>query len=163
MTAFVLMGVSGAGKSTVGRCVTDELGLVFIEGDEFHPAGNVEKMRAGKPLSDADRKPWIDALTQAVNQRPETSDVVIACSALSRFVRERLRILTREPVHFIFLTAPRAVLEQRLRSRPVHFMKPGMLDSQLETLQTPARANCVDVSGPLERVCAEVSALIRGS
>ena len=157
MTAFVLMGVSGAGKTTIGRRVADELGLVFLEGDEFHPAGNVAKMSSGVPLTDADREPWIDALARGVNQRDEEADVIIACSALSEVVRKRLRDAVAEPLHFIFLTAPPGVIQERLDARPRHFMKPGMLASQFAALQPPANAITVDVNRPLEETCRAVA------
>ena len=160
MTAFVLMGVSGAGKSTVGRRVAQELRLPFVEGDDYHPASNVAKMSSGVPLTDADRIPWIDALAQGLNARTEP-DAIVACSALSTFVRERIAALVREPVFFLWLTADRAVIEQRLRHRAQHYMKAGMLASQLAALQTPKDALQVDASRPLDVVTNEVTAYIR--
>ena len=160
MTVFVLMGVSGSGKSTVGARVAEELNLPFVEADQYHPATNVAKMSAGIPLTDADRGPWIDALASAVNALPEP-DAVIACSALSVFVRERLVALLREPVIFVLLTGAAALIERRLRERPQHFMKAGMLDSQFAALQIPNEAHRVDVARPLEVVTREVAAYIR--
>jgi gluconokinase len=160
MTAFVLMGVSGAGKSTVGRRVAQELRLPFIEGDEYHPASNVAKMSSGIPLTDADRIPWIEALAKGLNARTEP-DAIVACSALSSLVRERIVALVREPVHFVWLTADPAVIEQRLQQRARHYMKAGMLASQLAALQTPEDAVRVDVSRPLDVVTDEVAAYIR--
>lgn len=160
MTAFIFMGVSGAGKSTIGELVSRELGLAFVEGDEFHPAANVAKMSSGVPLTDADREPWIDALAEALNRRGN-EDVVVACSALSGRIRERLRARIRAPVEFLFLTAPPDVIEQRLRDRPRHFMKPGMLASQLAALEPPQDAHVIDVSGPVDSVAAQAVAYIR--
>src|SRR5262245_11441509 len=105
MTAIVLMGVSGSGKSTVGARVARELGLTFIEADDFHPQRNVQKMAAGTPLTDEDREPWIDALASAINAREPRRDAIIACSALTTFVRTRLRAGVAEPLHFILLSA----------------------------------------------------------
>src|SRR5688572_4264485 len=101
MTVFVLMGVSGSGKSTVGRRVADELALTFIEGDDFHPQRNVQKLTSGTPLTDEDRAPWIDALVAAINARQPGDDAIVACSALSQFVRDRLRAGVTEPLQFI--------------------------------------------------------------
>lgn len=161
MTVFVLMGVSGSGKSTVGRRVADELALTFIEGDEFHPAQNIEKMSAGTPLTNADREPWIDALAVGINQRQPRRDTVVACSALSQFVRDRMRSAVTEPVDFILLSADPSIIEQRLSQRARHFMKSGMLGSQLAALEWPADAAVVDVSKPLDEVCADVVDHIR--
>jgi gluconokinase len=155
------MGVSGAGKTTIGQRVAAELDLMFIEGDQFHPQDNIAKMSSGVPLTDEDRKPWIDALAKAINERRPERDAVIACSALSRFVRERLRDAVQEPLHFLLLTADRSVIAKRLKARPRHFMKAGMLESQLAALETPSDAVTVDVDGPLPEVCADVANHIR--
>jgi gluconokinase len=160
MTAFVFMGVSGAGKSTLGQRVAGELGLPFVEGDEFHPAANVAKMSSGVPLSDADREPWIDALAAAVERRGN-GDVVVACSALSRRIRKRLRERIQSPVEFLFLTAAPDVIEQRLRERVQHFMKAGMLASQLAAIEPPLDARTIDVSGSLDSAAAQAAAHIR--
>jgi gluconokinase len=160
VTTFVLMGVSGSGKSTVGRRVADELGLTFIEGDDFHPRSNVRKMSAGTPLTDEDRAPWIDALVAGINALPPRTDAIVACSALSQFVRDRLRAGVREPLRFILLEADPAIIQQRLSRRAQHFMKPGMLGSQLAALERPADATVIDVSRPLDEVCAQVAGAI---
>jgi gluconokinase len=157
MTVFVIMGVSGAGKTTVGTEVSKQLGLPFFEGDSFHPQANIDKMSSGIPLTDADRVPWIDALTDGVNQRPEPKrDAIVACSALSRFVRHRIRERMHEPVEFILLHADAQLIEERLSHRPKHYMKSGMLNSQLAALQMPSTAFTVDVSNPLDQVVSEV-------
>jgi carbohydrate kinase, thermoresistant glucokinase family len=156
MTAIVLMGVSGSGKSTVGSRVAQELGLTFIEADEFHPQRNVLKMAGGTPLTDEDRGPWIDALAAAINAREPGRDAIVACSALTAFVRSRLRAGVAEPLHFILLSADPAIIDRRLSERPQHFMKAGMLGSQLAALQWPTDATVIDVSRSLDAVCADV-------
>jgi gluconokinase len=161
MAVFVVMGVSGSGKSTVGCRVAQELALTFIEGDDFHPQRNVQKMAAGTPLTDEDRAPWIDALVAGINARQPRRDAVVACSALTKFVQDRLRAGVAEPLHFILLNADQAVLEQRLAKRRQHFMKAGMLGSQLAALEWPADAIVVDVSRSLDEVCADVAGRIR--
>jgi gluconokinase len=161
MSAFVLMGVSGAGKTTVGKCVAADLGLTFIEGDEFHPQSNIAKMSSGVPLTDEDREPWIDAVAKAVNERRPERDAVIACSALSRFVRERLRDAVQEPLHYLLLTAERSVIAKRLQARARHYMKAGMLESQLAALEAPSDAITIDTDRPLPEVCAEAANHIR--
>lgn len=162
MTAFILMGVSGSGKSTVGKRVADVLGIEFLEGDDFHPPENVARMSAGQALTDADRAPWIDALAEAVRARGG-ADVIIACSALSRFVRERLRRRIGHALQFIYLSADPKVIQRRLAQRPRHFMKPGMLPSQCAALEPPEHAIQVNVERALDEVCAQVAAHIRAA
>jgi gluconokinase len=161
MTVFIVMGVSGTGKSTVGRRVAADLSLTFIEGDDFHPQHNVQKMAGGTPLTDEDRAPWIDALVKAINARQPRRNALVACSALTNFVRDRLRAAVQEPLHFIVLTADPQIIRQRLTRRGQHFMKEGMLDSQLATLQWPADAIAIDVSGSIDAVVDEVIRSIR--
>ena len=163
MTVFILMGVSGSGKSTIGGRVAQELGLEFIDGDDYHPPANVEKMSAGIPLTDVDRGPWIDALATAINSRQPRRDAIVACSALTEFVRNRLRASVSEPLRFILLHADPAVIQRRLEERGQHFMKAGMLGSQLAALELPADAVVIDVSRPLHTVCADVADRIRHS
>ena len=161
MTVFVLMGVSGAGKSTVGRRVAEQLALTFLDGADFHPPANIEKMAAGTPLTDEDRAPYIEALAKGINECPPSSNVIVACSALTRFVRDLLRERVSEPLHFILLTADPAIIQQRLTQRPPHFMKPGMLGSQVAALQWPSDAIVIDVARPFDAVCSDVLACIR--
>jgi len=160
MTAFILMGVAGSGKTTVGKQVSQRLGLPFYEGDDFHPPQNVAKMSSGIPLTDEDRGPWIDALVAALNQR-SGGDAIVACSALSRFVRQRLREGVKDAVEFILLSGDPEVIEQRLLNRGQHYMKAGMLASQLAALQMPQNAKKVSIEQPIERVVEEVIGLIQ--
>lgn len=164
MTAFILMGVAGAGKTTVGRRVATDLGFTFYEGDDFHPPENVAKMSSGIPLTDADRAPWIDALVGALNAR-SAGDAIVACSALSTFVRERIRTGAREPVEFIWLTGAPALIEERLANRGAHYMKANMLASQFTALQPPSetQAHQVDIGQPLDAVVAEVIRIVRSA
>src|SRR5258705_11743626 len=122
---MVIMGASGAGKTTIGRALAAELGWRYVEGDEVHSARNIEKMRAGTPLTDADRTPWLAALhaiiARAIDRREHT---VVACSALKARYREALRG-DLHPVRFVFLRAPAAVLHHRLELRGSHFFNPS--------------------------------------
>jgi gluconokinase len=161
MAVFVLMGVSGTGKSTVGCAVAEELALTFIEADDFHPQHNVQKMTGGTPLTDEDRAPWVEALVAGINARQPRRDALVACSALTKFVRDRLRAGVADSLHFILLTADPAILRQRLSQRRRHFMHPELLGSQLAALEWPADAIVVDVARPLDAVCADVASIIR--
>jgi carbohydrate kinase (thermoresistant glucokinase family) len=136
---IVCMGVSGSGKSVVGSAVARRLHAPFLEGDDYHPAANKDKMRAGIPLTDADRWPWLDALAAALHETAGTKGVVVsACSALKRSYRDRLTERAGEPVLFVYLEGSRELLETRLAGRHHEFMPASLLDSQLATLEPPA-------------------------
>lgn len=132
---IVVMGVSGAGKTTTGEALAARLGWPFVEGDAFHPQSNVDKMAHGTPLTDADRAPWLQALADQIARaeaRGESS--VLGCSSLKRAYRDILR--TGAPrVRFLHVHGTRALLEDRLNHRAGHFFPPSLLDSQLATLE----------------------------
>lgn len=153
------MGVSGSGKSTLGVLLADALGCPFLEGDDFHAAAAVAKMRGGEALTDADRWPWLDRLGAALGQEAAThGGAVAACSALRRCYRDRLRRAAGGAVRFILLDAPRPELARRLAVRPGHYMPASLLDSQLETLERPAADEAVlalDAGSAPELLCAQ--------
>jgi gluconokinase len=150
------MGVSGAGKSTIGSKLAQSLGWDYLEGDSFHSAANVEKMTAGTPLTDEDRAPWLKAIGDAVQALgQEGRCVVVACSALKQSYRELLQI-DPDTVAFVYLQADFALLEKRLKDRRGHFMKVDMLRSQLETLEPPRDALCVQASDPPDQLIEEI-------
>lgn len=133
----VVMGVSGAGKSTVGRVLAERRGVDFVEGDLLHPPENVARMAAGVPLTDAEREPWLDAIVEVVDEhRRQGRPVVVACSALRRRHRERLR--TCGPLRFALLEVPHDVLRERVADREHAFMPASLLDDQLATLEPPS-------------------------
>jgi gluconokinase len=153
------MGVSGAGKTTVGQALASELGRMFYEGDDFHPPRNIEKMAAGQPLTEEDRAPWLAALRKlidAVLARDERA--VVACSALRHRYRKQLTPEGRqgESLRFVFLEVPVAVLRERLRERLGHFMTEALLDSQLATLEPPRNALTIDGTRPVEEIVRDV-------
>lgn len=150
------MGVSGAGKTTVGRRLAADLGWSFYEGDDFHPDANVRKMTAGIPLTDEDRLPWLRSLRALVERCLATGeDAVIACSALKESYR-RLLAEGLDGVRFVHLTGDPRLIAERLEQRAGHFMKPGMLASQFTALEPPENAVVVDVTGSPEEITAEV-------
>ena len=159
MIAFVLMGVSGAGKSTVGIHSAARLAWPFVEGDDFHPAENIEKMSRGVALSDADRAPWIDALSAAINNKLAPC-VIVACSALTRLVRHRLEDAVQRPIRFIHLRASPHVLASRLHGRR-HFMTADLLTSQLAALEAPSGAFEINSDDGIDVVTARVIARMR--
>jgi gluconokinase len=153
---IILMGVSGVGKTTVGKRLAEALGWRFLEGDDFHPPANVEKMAAGIPLTDADRLPWLERLRELVAEvLARGEDAVLACSALKRSYRQ---LLTVDParVRWVYLWAPREVIASRLAARTGHFMPLTLLGSQLETLETPEDALQVDVTPGPDEVVATI-------
>jgi gluconokinase len=135
---YVVMGITGSGKSTVGAMLARELGVDFVEGDDYHPEENVARMAAGIPLTDDDRASWLRALAARIRQAHNAdTGLVVTCSALKRSYRDILRAAAPE-LRFIFLNSPRAVISERLRERRGHFMPASLLDSQLATLEEPA-------------------------
>ena len=134
--AVVIMGVSGCGKSTLGGALARALGWRFVEGDTLHPAANVAKMRAGIPLDDGDRQPFLEGVARAI-VAAEGRGVVVSCSALKRAYRDLIRARAGA-VTFVLPKAGREVLAARLRQRSDHFMPAALLDSQLASLEPPA-------------------------
>lgn len=159
--ALVVMGVSGSGKSTVAAQLAERIGLPYRDGDDLHPQSNVDKMHAGTPLDDADRWPWLDKVAEAlVAGARDTGGVVLACSALRRSYRDRLRAGTGGTVRFAFLDVGFAVIEERLKRRAHHFMPQTLLRSQFDTLERPG-ADETDVmtvpsDGPAEGIVADL-------
>lgn len=153
---IVVMGVAAAGKSAVGAALAARLGVPFLDGDDFHPAANKEKMRAGIALSDEDRWPWLAALGDALGETARsTSQVVGACSALRSIYRDKLRAAAAEPILFVFLHGDRRLLEKRIRGRRHEYMNPALLASQLATLEIPTpdeNVIPVDVGRPVASI-----------
>jgi gluconokinase len=150
-----MMGVAGAGKTTVGNLVASQLAWEFADGDDYHPAANVEKMRNGIPLSDADRAPWLEILRSLIaNWIASGKSGVLACSALKRAYRERLQVSPE--VRVVYLKGSVALLQRRMRARLGHFMTERMLESQLATLEEPEDAVVVDVDRSPEEIVAEI-------
>src|SRR5438552_269499 len=152
----VLMGVSGSGKTTIGRVLAQELGWSFIDADDYHPAANVEKMHRGLPLNDDDRRPWLQTLRRLADDATERhEDVVLACSALKHAYQEYLEQDVPENVRYVYLSGSEELIRQRLAARKGHFMNPGLLHSQFETLEPPEDAVVIDVTPSPEAVAAE--------
>jgi gluconokinase len=151
------MGVSGSGKSTVGKQLAHELGWTFVEADDFHPAANVEKMRRGIPLDDEDRRPWLDALRHRLQEAEERGEnVVLACSALKHAYQHYLAQVAPESVRYVYLEGSEELIRQRLAQRRGHFMNPALLHSQFETLEPPEEAVRVDVGLAPDAIAAEI-------
>lgn len=137
-TIVVVMGVSGSGKTTVASLLAERLGCAFQDGDDLHPRENVEKMRSGTPLTDADRLPWLQAIAGQVDAWRERGEAgVVTCSSLKRAYRDII-VGGRRDVALVYLKGTRELIHGRLTARTSHFMPVGLLDSQFATLQEPA-------------------------
>jgi len=135
--AIVVMGVSGAGKSTIAQLLSERLGRPMIEGDSLHPQSNVEKMSRGTPLTDEDRLPWLKLIAARIDEaRQGRRGVIVTCSALKRAYREILAD-GHDDVGFVYLRGAKDLIAGRLAARTDHFMPPGLLDSQFAALQEP--------------------------
>jgi gluconokinase len=154
---LVLMGVSGTGKTTIGKVLATKLGWAFVEGDDYHPPANVEKMSAGVPLTDEDRSPWLQALRQRIEKAcKQGENVILACSALKRDYRQYLERHDLECVHYVFLHGPEELISRRLAERKGHFMDPNLLQSQFEALEVPEGTLQVDITPAPEAIAAEI-------
>lgn len=154
--AVVVMGVSGAGKTSVGELLAKRLASTFIEGDRLHPAENVAKMAQGIPLTDEDRWPWLDLVgKELADAKGRGENVVVTCSALKKVYRDRLRQASGGTLYFVFLTGDPKVLEERMGARTGHFMPAALLQSQLATLENPqdeAGVVTVDIDASLDAI-----------
>jgi gluconokinase len=158
--AIIVMGVSGAGKTTLGQALAARLRHRFIEGDALHPPANVAKMSAGSPLDDEDRWPWLRACAAELAEAARQGGGVLACSALKRRYRDLLRERVGAPVLFVLPELPVADLRRRLGERRGHYMPPGLLDSQLAALEPPDADEPVVSSDATRPVAAQLAALL---
>ncbi|WP_029041939.1 gluconokinase [Cucumibacter marinus] len=159
---YVVMGVTGAGKSRIGAALADDIGASFVDGDALHPATNIAKMSRGEPLDDEDRAPWIKSVGETL--AGADGPIVVACSALKRSYRDKIREIAGGTV-FLFLDGSRDVLAGRIAEREGHFMPSELLDSQLRTLEPPEvdeKAFAVDVGQSAETVISILTKAVKG-
>lgn len=163
---IIAMGVSGCGKSTLVAHLAAQWACPAFEGDDFHAPASIAKMRAGQPLEDADRWPWLDRVGAAIGAAVTDNGVAVAaCSALKRSYRERLERAARVPLRFVLLDGERSEIAERLGARTGHYMPPGLLDSQFATLERPADdepALALHCYQPLANLRAEIVAWVSG-
>jgi gluconokinase len=156
---IILMGVSGVGKTTIGRALAQELQWHFAEGDDYHSAANKAKMHAGIPLTDEDRAPWLQSLRSAITGWLAAGEnVVLACSALKASYREILQVSPE--VKFVYLRGSYELIAQRLASRHGHYMNADLLGGQFETLEEPEDAVTIDVGPPVPQIVKEIRAAL---
>jgi len=162
MRCYVLMGVSGCGKSSIGTALSVLCGMDFIDGDDLHPRRNIDKMASGVPLDDNDRSPWLETVGRVLASA--SGPVVIGCSALKKRYRDWIRSEVPEPVRFLHLDAPKEVLASRVAGRAGHFMPPALLESQfavLERLSADELGAEIDIARPYESVVAQSERYVR--
>lgn len=153
---FIVLGVSGSGKSTVGRMLADRLGCPFYDGDDFHPPENRDKMSRGIPLTDEDRAGWLQALADLIRRRLQADESgVLACSALKEKYRQVLRVDPAR-VRFVYLRGDYALILARMHTRRGHYMQPGMLKSQFEALEEPTDALVEDIRQSPAEIVADI-------
>jgi len=150
-----IMGVSGSGKTSVGRLLAKELSLPFFDADDYHPPSNVEKMSQGIPLDDMDRKPWLDNLHELAVIH-FNSGCVITCSALKEVYRQRLTQSIAANIQWIYLKGGYDLIFKRMKKRAKHFMNPEMLKSQFEILEEPENAINIDIVDSLEVIIQKI-------
>ena len=157
---LIVMGVTGCGKTTVGALLAGRIGATFLDGDDYHPDANVAKMSSGQPLNDEDRWPWLDRLGEVMEQAVEDhGGVVLACSALRRVYRDRLRKACTQPPHFVHLAGSRKLIHDRMSARREHYMPVGLLDSQIATLEPiepGEKASVLEIDAPADQIVARI-------
>lgn len=161
--SIIMMGPCGCGKTEIGTLLAKELGVPFLNGDDFHPEENKKKMGSGIPLTDEDRWPWLRRLAGEIRRRKQDTGCCVECSALRRVYREVLREGDPDLI-FVYLRGSKSLLLQRLNDRKGHFMKPGMLDSQLAILEEPGEdenAIAVSIDATPEMIVGQVVASLK--
>ena len=156
----VIMGVSGSGKTTMGKRFAKRMGWSFLDADDFHPSENVKKMRVGIPLTDEDRMPWLRKLAEIIqSHNDQKSNLVLACSAFKKPYRRILRV-DQKTVRTVFLKGTPTVLKERLRTRRHRYMTPALLDSQLEALEEPEDGLILNIERSPRELVREIAAWI---
>lgn len=154
---IVVMGVSGCGKTTIGKLLSEKLQIPFYDADDFHPEENVNKMASGTPLNDEDRKPWLLALASQISQWNQKKGAVLACSALKKSYRELLGSnIAPDTIIFVYLKGNQELIKNRLQERNGHYMPPELLDSQFKTLEEPENAIAVPISDSPENIVSTI-------
>ena len=157
---IIFLGVSGCGKTTIGKKTADVFGVPYFEGDEYHPQENVEKMSQGIPLTDEDREGWLDTLSQLIGDKLDRDEAgILSCSALKEKYRDRLCV-DRDLVRFIYLKGTYTLIRSRLNERTGHYMPANLLASQFAALEEPDDVFTVNIDQPAEAVLQEVVAYL---
>ena len=151
-----IMGVAGSGKSTIGIKLSEATAIPFFDADDFHPPANKEKMKAGKPLNDEDRKGWLTTINELAKENSQKSGAIIGCSALKEKYRNQLSEGIKSTVHWIILQGSFSLIQERMKARKNHFMPARLLQSQFETLETPEYAVVMDIKNDPDEIVADI-------
>ena len=154
------MGVSGSGKTTIGQLLSEKTGIPFFDGDDFHSAANKEKMKAGSPLTDADRQGWLQSLNKLAIEESVKQGAIIACSALKEKYRKLLSENLDDP-DWVFLKGSFELISHRIKNRTGHFMPPVLLQSQFDTLELPHSAIIVQIENEPEEITDNIIQLLK--
>lgn len=158
---YLVMGVSGCGKSTIGSLLATKLDATFLDGDDFHPPANVAKMASGTPLNDADRIPWLQEIRKSMDEQIANRQyAVYACSALKQMYRDILAGPDKD-VTFVYLKGTLQEIQERLQARSGHFMPANLLQSQFDALEEPQEAITVSIMGTPEEVVTNIMELVK--
>lgn len=155
MDVFVVFGVSGSGKTTIGRMLSDRLGIPFYDADDYHPQANLDKMVSGEALNDEDRRPWLEELGREIRKWSETSGAILSCSALKNKYRNLLASGS-DDVKWVFLDGDRELISNRLKVRKGHFFDGKLLDTQFEALEKPETGCIVSINQPPEKIIDDI-------
>lgn len=158
---IIVMGVSGSGKTTVGKLLAESLGWTFSDADAFHSSENVEKMRHGVPLTEADRKPWLEALQAAIKEwLQENTNVVLACSALKDSYRQFL-LVDRDCIQLVYLKGSDDLIQKRLQERQNHYMPAILLQSQFDALEEPLNTVYIDIAQSPQAIVQNIQTVLQ--
>jgi carbohydrate kinase (thermoresistant glucokinase family) len=156
-----IMGVSGSGKTTVGKKLAEKIGLPFFDADDFHSAANKQKMTAGIPLTDEDRQSWLNNMNRAAMEQAKSSGAVFACSALKEKYRTVLSSGISIPLYWVFLQGSYELIKKRMEERKDHFMPPGLLSSQFADLEIPDNSITIDISKSPDEIVDSIISRLR--
>ena len=153
---IIIMGVSGCGKTTIGKLLASKLDIQFCDADDFHPESNINKLKNNIPLNDEDRKPWLETLAMLIKEWSNSTGAVLACSALKGSYRKLLSKYT-DNIEWIYLTGSFETINNRIENRKQHFMKSILLQSQFDTLEVPSYGIHVDIEQEQEEIVTEIT------
>ncbi len=155
-TIFIIMGVSGAGKSTIGKALSTTSGIPFFDADDYHPQANVDKMSRGEALNDDDRWPWLRSLAELLKQQEVKNGAILACSALKNSYRELMEYDLDAPANWVYLDGTPELIAERVAARSGHFMPPELLQSQFDTLEVPDEAIRVSIDQSVDDIISDI-------
>jgi carbohydrate kinase (thermoresistant glucokinase family) len=156
-----IMGVSGSGKTTIGKLLSEKIGIPFFDADDFHSQVNKQKMRTGQPLTDEDRKDWLERMNEIAKVELTKNGAIIACSALKEKYRQVLSQGIVAPIFWIFLRGDYDLIARRMKARPDHYMPVSLLTSQFEILEVPENVMAIDSSERPENIVEKIVSYIR--